>query len=65
MENGRKFKQNAGFGSDFWSFQPLRDPIILPNGRVINPGDPKRVESSPVPRTSARQHRNSGQRKGR
>lgn len=67
MEGNRRFGQDPGFrgGQGFERPRPKQpfagDLRIGPNGRVIQPGQERR-SSGPVPGTSARKHRNSGQR---
>lgn len=61
MEKGSNFGKQPGFGDGAPRIQPIGEIRIAPNGRVIMQGTPIR-RSEPVPGTSARKHRNSGQR---
>lgn len=67
MEGSRRFGQEPGFrnGQGFERPRPQQpfvgDLRIGPNGRIIQPGQERR-SSGPVPGTSNRKQRNSGQR---
>jgi len=67
MEGSNRFGQEPGFnsGQGFDRPQPPKvvgDIRIGPNGRVFMEGGPKIKRGAPVPGTSARKHRTSGQR---
>lgn len=61
MEGEGKFGQEPGFNNGAPRIQPVGEIRIAPNGRVIMPGASMR-RSEPVPGTSNRKQRNSGQR---
>ena len=68
MEGNRRFGQEPNFNSGQGFEKPAQpqrfvgDITIGPNGRVFMEGGPKIKRGAPVPGTSARKHRNSGQK---
>ncbi len=68
MEGSNRFGQEPGFNSGQRSDRPAQqqrfvgDITIGPNGRVFMEGGPKIKRGAPVPGTSNRKQRNSGQR---
>ena len=67
MEGSNRFGQEPGFSSGQRADRPqpqrfVGDITIGPNGRVFMEGGPKIKRGAPVPGTSNRKIRNSGQR---